>query len=287
MVHVVPGLFLRHEPEAAPVPVVYDVSRSGREYPPDYRSPVPFTDVHDNVSMYVEELYAAAPKSGATLLYCMVPNTYVDMNRHELDIDPDLLAEPYPVALQPTVSKRGLGLLKTVSRYGKPMHEKKFTVAEIEHRLATYHRPYQAELKRILDETKAKHGVAFQISCHCMSAIGAPTHPDKGQPRADFCIGDMEGTSASPEFRDFLVETLKNMGHSVTANFPYTGGELNRRYGDPKNGVESVMIEINKKLFMDIKTFLKTPGFGEVKPHIDKLIAAIADYARSRAKTAR
>ena len=63
MIHAAPGLFLRYEPLATAVPLLVDVSRSGREYPKEYRSPLPFTTVHDNVSMYVEDLWAGAPSS--------------------------------------------------------------------------------------------------------------------------------------------------------------------------------------------------------------------------------
>ena len=69
------------------MPVVVDVSRSGRFYPIDFRSPVPFSALHDNVSMYVDEVWKDAPAHGATMLQALFPNTYIDANRHELDID--------------------------------------------------------------------------------------------------------------------------------------------------------------------------------------------------------
>ena len=64
-----------------------DVSRSGRLYPIDFRSPVPFTALHDNVSMYVDEIWKDAPSTARRLLQALFPNTYIDANRHELDID--------------------------------------------------------------------------------------------------------------------------------------------------------------------------------------------------------
>ncbi|MFY0022224.1 N-formylglutamate amidohydrolase, partial [Acinetobacter baumannii] len=91
---------------------------SGREYPVDMRSPVPFTAIHDNVSVYVEDIWADAPRYGATMLQALFPHMYIDANRDELDIDPDLVEGEWPVPLRPTVSKRGLGLLKSKSRYG-------------------------------------------------------------------------------------------------------------------------------------------------------------------------
>jgi N-formylglutamate deformylase len=285
-IEIRPGVFMRIDPESAPVPVLIDVSRSGREYPHDFRSPVPFTDVHDNVSMYVEDLYAIGPSLGASLLYACFPNTYIDTNRSAADIDETLLEGKWPGPIkQSDFTARGLGRLKRLSRYGEPLQERKLTVHEVQHRLATYHEPYHLELARILRTLKQQQRVAFQQSCHCMSAVGAPTHVDHGKPRADCNLGNMNGATCSPEFLAFLTKTLHDLGHSVSINFPYCGGELVARHADPGQGIESVFIEVNKKLFIDIKTFKKTPNFARLKASIDDFVTAIVSYAcRNAAK---
>ena len=281
MDHVLKGIYYRLDPVIPPVPVIYDVSRSGRMYPVDFRSPIPFSVAHDNVSAYLEEFYSAAPDYGATMLYALFPNTYIDANRTEIDIDPDLLDGEWPVPLEWT-SRSGLGLLKSKSRYGEPFHEGKLAVADVMARLDNYYRPYHAELKDNIDRMHKAWGFVYQISCHCMSAIGAPTHPDPGQPRADFCIGNLNGKTASPEFMEFMQKTIQNMGYTCSVNVPYAGGELNRRYGNPEAGIESVMLEINKKLFLDIKTFKKTENFENVRADLKRLMAEISKHARER-----
>ena len=276
-IHVEPGLFLRYEPIGTAAPLLVDVSRSGREYPKEYRSPLSFTTVHDNVSMYVEDLWGGAPNEGATLLYCSFPNTWVDVNRHELDMDPAVVEGEWPVELNPTArTLEGLGLIKTKARYGEAFQERKLTVAEIEERLNVYYRPYHAELKRIADDLYAHFGRLRQISCHCMSAVGAPTHPDAGKPRADFCVSDLRGKTASRRSVDLVVETLKGYGYSVAVNDPYIGNELIRRIGDPSRGIDSIQVEINKKLFMDTKTFRATEGLPKVKADLDRLLRVLA-----------
>jgi N-formylglutamate amidohydrolase len=280
MPHIVPGVLLRYDPVVPEVPVIVDVSRSGREYPVDFRSPLPFSVLHDNVSMYVDELLANAPQVGATMLQALFPNTYVDTNRAELDIDPAMIDGEWPVTPAPTVSKSGLGLFKSKSRYGEPLQERKLTVAEAMERLDRYYRPYHAELKRILDRLKGTHGFVYQLSCHCMSAVGAPTHRDAGQPRPDFCISGVRGTTASEEVLAFVQAILADQGYDVKIDVPYVGGELNTRYGAPQDGVESIMIEINKKLFMDVTTFKRKPAFDTIKATLDSLMRSVADRAR-------
>lgn len=279
------GIFVRLDPEASSVPIVVDVSRSGRVYPKEFRSPLPFTVLHDNVSMYVEDLWAAAPQVGATMLYCCFPNTFMDVNRKEDDLDPAVIDGEWPTPLNPSpVAIRGLGLIKTKSRYGEPMQEKKLTVAEIKERFDVYYHPYHRELKRIVDQTHAKHGKVWQLSCHCMSAVGAPTHADAGKPRADFCLGNIGYTTSSREFIDYVATEIKKLGYSVTLNDPYEGNELNRRHGAPAKGIESIMVEINKKLFMDTKTFRKTDGFSKLKADLDRLLKTLAGDASNRSR---
>lgn len=283
--HVEPGIFMRREPTLDPLPLFVDVSKSGVEYPREFRSPIPFTTLHDNVSMYVDDIFAEAPRYGATYLYCAFPHTFVDVNRHELDLDPAIVDGDWPVPLKPHVrTLKGLGLIKTKSRYGEAMQERKLTVAEIEERLARYYRPYHAEMQRIVDELHSRFGVVRHLSGHCMSAVGAPTHIDPGKPRADFCISDLDGVTSSREFVDLLVETLRGFGYSVAVNDPYFGNELIRRYGDPGRGIDSIHFEINKKLYMDINTFRKTEGFEEIKSAVDRLLHVVAEDTRTRAR---
>ena len=283
MITLVPGVFRRHDPLAGAVPLLVDVSRSGREYPPEFRSPLPFTEVHDNVSMYVEDLCAAAPDLGATLLYAAFPNTFVDTNRSAADVDEGLIEGtwPGPIALS-DFTRRGLGLIKRFSRYGTEMQERKLTVAELQERLARYHEPYHQELGRILAAMRSASGRAVQLSFHCMSAVGAPTHADPGQARADFCIGDIQGTTCSPALFELVARTLQDLGHSVSRNFPYYGGELTRRHSDPAAGTESVFIEINKRLFIDTGTFRKTEGFAATKASVEALLRAVIAHCGRR-----
>ena len=185
MITLNPGIFRRHDPVVDAVPVLVDVSRSGREYPPEFRSPLPFTEVHDNVSMYVEDLCAAAPEYGATLLYACFPNTFIDTNRSAADVDEGLIEGrwPGPITLS-DFTQRGLGLIKRYSRYGTEMQERKLTVAELQERLATYHEPYHREIARILAGMPPRPG-GGAAPLPLMSPRRAELPPRTGA--ADFC----------------------------------------------------------------------------------------------------
>ena len=136
---VMPGVFSRRDP-ANVAPVLFEIPRSGAEYPRAFRSIASLTDLQRSISMYVEECYAGVVDAGATWLYAHCPNAYIDLNRHELDIDPDQIEGEWPEPLQPSPkTKNGIGLIPTVCAGSKPIYDAKLSVAEVRHRLDHYY----------------------------------------------------------------------------------------------------------------------------------------------------
>ena len=115
-----------------------------------------------------------------------------------------------------------------------------------------------------------------------MSPVGAPTHADSGARRPDFCIGNLNGKSASSEFVELVVMTLRDYGYKVTVNDPYVGNEIHRRYGNPAQNKDSILLEMNKDLYMNIDTFEPTSNYPVVKRDLDRLLQAVAADTRQR-----
>ena len=186
--------------------------------------------------MYVDELWAGAPAVGGTLLYCCFPNTWVDVNRSESDMDPAVVDGEWPKELEAhgaharrsRADQDEVALRRTVP--GAQAHRGGDRGAPA---LAGTARTMRSS-KRLVDALYGRFGVLRQISCHCMSAVGAPTHPDAGKPRADFCVSDLKGRTASREAMALVVDTLKSYGYSVSVNDPYVGNELIGRHGDSR-----------------------------------------------------
>ena len=82
-----------------------------------------------------------------------------------------------------------------------------------------------------------------------------------------------------------VVDTLRGYGYSVSVNEPYFGNELMARHGNPARGIDSIQVEINKSLFMDVKTFRKTAGFAKLKGDLDRLLQVLAEDSARRAAT--
>ena len=284
----IPGVLRRLDPIRNASPVVFDVPRSGSDYPRRFRSPAPFDAVHRSISMYLEELYDGAPAAGANLLFACFPNAFIDANRHELDINPDLIDGEWPGPLEPTIkSKLGIGLIHAMCGAGDlPLHHGRLSVADVKDRLDNYYWPYHNELAGLLADHREKYGVAYHVSCHSMSAIGSKASVDEGKARSQFDIGDRNGTTCEPGFVDVVKTTLEGFGYEVTVNRHYAGAESIRKHGAPDKGIHSLQIELNRGLYMDEELFTRGDGFQTIRGHLAELAEAVAAYGRAQAEGA-
>jgi N-formylglutamate amidohydrolase len=278
----IPGVLECFDPAADPVPVLFESPHSGTRYPDDFHSHVPLLELRQSEDAWVDELYAAAPRHGAFLIRALFPRIYIDPNRHPRDIDPLLLNGEWPETLVPSEKTRsGIGLIWRLAPTSKPIYAAPLSVTETQARLATYYHPYHEAIAQTLDRLQEMFGATWHVDCHSMPSIANERAVDAGEARPDFAIGDRDGTTCSPMFTEFIVETLRGMGYDVRINSPYKGVELVRRHGDPVNRRNSVQIEVNRRLYMNEEKIEKTNGFKELQENITKLIKAITDYTKA------
>jgi len=281
-----PGVLHRRTPVGNQAPLVFDIPRSGSDYPREFQSSAPFTDVRRSVSMYVEDLYGLAPEAGATWLYALFPNVYIDANRHELDLDPEWVDGDWPESFQTSdKSVRGMGLIPRVCGKGDvALQDGPISVDDLKHRLDNYYWPYHNLLGDILSEFITNAGVAFHVSCHSMSSIGGVAMADPGRKRSEFDIGTRNGETCDPAFSDAAVSFLKGKGYDATMNEHFPGAESVRKHGDPANGVHSLQIEINRSIYMNEDTYRRGARFEEIRNDLGELAKHLAAFARDRAK---
>jgi N-formylglutamate deformylase len=275
--------FVRHDPTVAPVPLVLDSPHSGTHYPADFEHLPPRALVRKAEDTHVDALYAAAPGVGATLIEALFPRAYIDPNRDVSDLDPAVVEDGWPGALNPSrKTELGIGLVWRLAQGGVPMYARPLPVAEVERRIALCYEPYHAAVAAAIDERHRAFGAVWHLDCHSMPAVGDVMSDDPGRPRADFVLGDRDGTTCAPEFTAFVARTLADMGYEVAINDPYKGVELVRRHGRPAERRHSLQIEVNRKLYMDEGSLERTSGFAALQADLTRLAEALADYVQAR-----
>ncbi len=263
-------------------PLLYDSPHSGRFYPGDFAIGASHLELRRGEDAYVDELLAGAASLGATLLTCVYPRCYIDVNRDQLDIDTTLLAEPWPGELRPTdKTLRGLGLIRRFVTPAVPAQARPLTVREIRQRIETVYLPYHAALWLLVEGLLDRHGVVWHVDWHSMKSMGNAMTPDgPGARRPDFVVSDVRGASASPTMTDAIVSGLRGFGYTVAVNDPYRGGTIVQRVGAPAKGVHSVQVEVNRGLYLDETAVEKTPAFRELAANIEALTSSLVVLAR-------
>ncbi|SCX34280.1 N-formylglutamate amidohydrolase [Agrobacterium rosae] len=271
-------------PQTDFVPLVFDSPHSGLSIPEDFPRAVSDERVLVAADTHVDDLFSSAPEVGAPLLVAHFPRSFLDVNRSLLDMDTAMVEGTWPHPVRDSATaRRGMGLMWRFAWGDEPMHDRPLTIAEAEDRIIRHWQPYHRSLARLLNAVYARFGRVYHINCHSMTATGHAISSDpEGTVRDDICIGDLRGTSASPEFVDLIVETLRGQGLGVAMNKPFRGAELTEAYSNPAHNRHSIQFEINRKLYMDEVTRERNAGYGALKESLAHMNRVLSDYAKSQ-----
>ncbi|MFO1317070.1 MAG: N-formylglutamate amidohydrolase [Burkholderiales bacterium] len=275
--------FLRHDPPGAPVALVLDSPHFGEWYPDDFDHAPPRAIVRQAEDTHVARLWSAAPALGATLIEARFPRAYIDANRSLADIDAELLADAWPEPVAPSrKTQQGIGLVWRLARGGSPMYARKLASAEVRERIERCWRPYHAALDAAIDERRRAFGGVWHVNCHSMPAVGDAQADDPGRERADFVLGDRDGTTCDAAFTRLVADTVRGLGYTVATNDPYKGVEIVRRHGRPADNRHSLQIEVKRTLYMDETTLAPNDGYERLHRDLAELARVLAAFVRQR-----
>lgn len=258
--------------------LVLDSPHSGTVYPPDFLHACELHTLRSAEDTHVEKLYDFAPALGVHWVEAHFPRSYLDANRSTTEIDASMLDAPWPGPIETdaqTLAKvrLGKGLIWRTTDDGVPIYARRLTVAEVQARIDQCWKPYHGALAQAIDAAHAAHGYSIHVNCHSMPAIASSHATDfPGEAHADFVVGDRDGTSASAALSRLVREHLSRQGYQVAYNHPYKGVELVRRYSRPAEHRHSIQLEINRKLYMNEKTFALTSGADALKADLRALV---------------
>lgn len=260
-------------------PILFASPHSGTLYPRDLteRLCLPLMNLRRTEDAFVDDLFAAAPEFGATLMTANYARSYVDLNRDARELDPDMFSDGVPrvCGMPGTRVKAGLGCLPKVGSTGEVFYKAPLTKVEGLRRLQHVHDDYHEKLKGELERLMVDWPEAIMVDCHSMPSRqpGRPKMPD-------IVLGDRFGSSCSGRLTSLVERYFRRCGYSVARNAPYAGGYITRAYGRPKRGVHVLQIEINRGLYLDETAVEKGAGFVAVQQDMTGLIEALVEFSR-------
>ena len=199
----------------------------------------------------LEDRMVDAVARGQTLAPAIIarsPRVWIDLNRHEAEIDPGFIdgISPTRTMLTPKV-RNGLGLVPRRLAGTGDLWRGKLQIEDVEARIAEVHRPYHGWLADRLSKTVEAYGIAILIDLHSMP----PLAPKAGEISPRIVIGNRFGQSAAPWLSARAAQISARFGWSWRENSPYAGGHIVERHGRPARGVHAVQVELDRSLYLD------------------------------------
>jgi N-formylglutamate deformylase len=168
--------------------------------------------------------------------------------------------------------EQGMGVTYTMRDDGTRLREiTKQLKSEI---LNNYYYPHHERLTKIVDEQLNLHDRALIIDCHSFSSKPFLRDLNKDMPRPDICFGIDEYHTPRALYK-LPAAFSKIYGYQVRINEPYSGSIVPMAYYQQDRRVMSLMIEINRDLYLKPGTNQKSENYYNVKTNINQLLSLI------------
>jgi N-formylglutamate deformylase len=170
------------------------------------------------------------------------------------------------------MSKFGMGAIYTHATDG--MKIKEISTEKHEQLLRKLYDPYHLELEQKVQGLLDKYGKCIIVDGHSFPEKPLDFEPDKNPDRPDICIGTSNFHTPEELTKRIELYVSKN-GKSVKRNFPFAGTMVPMKYYNKDARVLSVMIEVNRRLYMDEATGEKSTNFDWTRDFIKGLLTQI------------
>lgn len=260
-------------------PVLFDSPHSGAHYPARFQAMTRLApdELRGSEDSYIDELFDQMPAHGAGLLRAHFPRAYLDVNRESYELDPRLFSGRLPdYANRRSVRVNGgLGTVPRLITEGMPIYPGKLPVSTAFTRINRLYKPYHRALASELKRLRGRFGYAVLIDCHSMPSQAGGMSGNAGGQLADIVLGDRFGKSCAHELTGWLEQRLQAKGWQTALNRPYAGGFITEHYGRPMMGMHAIQIEINRAIYMNERSYEKTPRFAQLKADLTEVMAAL------------
>jgi N-formylglutamate amidohydrolase len=145
------------------------------------------------------------------------------------------------------MAQKGMGACYVACSDQTPLRQ--LTLEHREEILRTYYDTYHQALTLAVEEKVGQLGRCVIIDGHSFPAVPLPYEYDQNPNRPDICIGTDDFHTAEKMVRK-TTDFFSKKGFCITINAPFAGTMVPMKYYKIDPRVSSIMIEINRKLYM-------------------------------------
>ena len=205
---------------------------------------------------YIDELFAVP---GVAMVKGPVSRLVVDMERFRSDEDEVMTQVGMGAVYERTAAGKRLRYITPVAR---------------EAMLAEYYDLYHREFEEALAACLARNNHCLIIDCHSFPSRPLPYELDQNPDRPDICLG-VDDYHTPVVLKDYALDWIARH-FSVAVNRPFAGTFVPPRFYQQDKRVTSIMVEVNRGLYMDEATGDKGTDFERIKGLMGEFVVGIA-----------
>jgi N-formylglutamate amidohydrolase len=166
----------------------------------------------------------------------------------------------------------GMGVLYERSDAGLPLRS---VSPELRERvLQEYYRPHHHRLTAAVDAQLQQHGQATLVDCHSFPALPLRRDLDQQLPRPDFNFGT-DAFHTPQELIERATAYFAQAGYSLGVDRPYRGTLVPMVYYQRDARVRSIMLEVNRDLYLQSGTNIRNARFDAIKGVVQGFLDAM------------
>jgi N-formylglutamate deformylase len=243
--------------------MILHIPHASRSVPEDVRDQIVLSDGDLDAELtlitdaFTDELFFLPE---ATTVRFPISRLVVDVERFPDDAD-----EP--------MSRVGMGMIYTRTAHGNRLR-RTLRSHETGHLVAQYYEPHHRRLLAAVQDELAQQNRALIVDCHSFPSHPLPCDEDQSFPRPEVCIGtDSFHTPAA--LIQVTAHSFREMGYSMGIDRPYAGSMVPMAFYKQDRRVASIMIEVNRALYMDELAGTKTGRFDTIQEQIRTVLNLI------------
>ncbi|RAR73693.1 N-formylglutamate amidohydrolase [Flavobacterium aciduliphilum] len=127
-----------------------------------------------------------------------------------------------------------------------------------------YYWKHHTHFTNLVNNELIKHETCLIIDCHSFPSIPLIRGLDQTMDRPDFNIG-IDAFHTPKELVEASITYFKERGYSLGIDWPYSGTIVPMEHFRKNNKVYSIMLEVNRKLYLEEPTNKKSSEFDTTK----------------------
>jgi len=175
-------------------------------------------------------------------------------------------------------AKFGQGLMYTHTILGRRLRHHNSTLRN--KILRQVYDPHHEMLTAAVETALERYGKCLVIDGHSFPTL-TPVKPFGIFSRPDFDIGT-DSYHTPDGLSDALCSKASELGYSVKVNTPFSGAITPMKFYKKDKRVYSVMIETNRRLYMNSKDMTKSAGFDKTRETCHFLMRCAADWVMAQ-----